>query len=140
MSGTEARVTVAWTGNGGFDGGREGGPKVHIDSTAATGPSPFDALLIGLGSCTCVDIVEILAKRRTPVSALSVEVVGTRWDGTPRRLVAATLHYRVDGAGIERVHAERAVELAVTKYCSVRDSLRADTPVEWQLTLNGSES
>ena len=39
------------------------------------------------------------------------------------------------GVGIERVHAERAIELAVTKYCSVRDSLDAQMPVEWTLDL-----
>jgi putative redox protein len=56
----------------------------------------------------------------------------------PRRLEHATLHFSIDGDGIERVHAERAIDLAVTKYCSVRDSLRPDVPVEWTLTLNGS--
>ena len=30
---------------------------------------------------------------------------------------------------------ERAIELAVTKYCSVRDSLDPATPVEWELEL-----
>jgi putative redox protein len=36
------------------------------------------------------------------------------------------------------VHAERAIELAVTKYCSVRDSLDPNMPVTWSLELNGS--
>jgi putative redox protein len=35
------------------------------------------------------------------------------------------------------VHAERAVELAVTKYCSVRDSLDRGIPIEYSVTLNG---
>jgi putative redox protein len=35
------------------------------------------------------------------------------------------------------VHAERAIELAVTKYCSVRNSLDPNVPVEWALELNG---
>jgi len=30
---------------------------------------------------------------------------------------------------------ERAIDLAVTKYCSVRDSLAPDIPVVWELTL-----
>jgi putative redox protein len=40
------------------------------------------------------------------------------------------------GAGIERVHAERAIELAITKYCSVQESLDPATPVEWTLELD----
>jgi putative redox protein len=42
------------------------------------------------------------------------------------------------GADVERAHAERAIELAVTKYCSVRDSLDPNMPVTWALELNGS--
>jgi putative redox protein len=47
------------------------------------------------------------------------------------------LHYRVTGAEIDRAHPERAIELSVTKYCSVRDSLDPNMPIEWRLTLNG---
>jgi putative redox protein len=133
------RVVLNWGGEHRFDAGRPDGPTVRIDASAATGPSPVDALLIALGSCTAVDVVDILAKRRTPVESLAVEVVGTRVDAPqpPRPLSHARLVYKIRGAGIERVHAERAIELAVNKYCSVRDSLNPETPVEWALELNG---
>ena len=55
----------------------------------------------------------------------------------PRPLTHARLVYKIRGPGIERVHAERAIELAVNKYCSVRDSLDPNVPVEWALELNG---
>jgi putative redox protein len=45
------------------------------------------------------------------------------------------LTFRITGAGIERVHAERAVELAVNKYCSVRDSLDPAIPVDVKVEL-----
>jgi putative redox protein len=64
-------------------------------------------------------------------------VKAERVDGTPRRLARATLNFEISGAGIERVHAERAIDLAVNKYCSVRDSLREDIPVDWTLSLAG---
>ena len=57
-----------------------GSPTVGIERTACEkakeGPSPVDSLLIALGTCTAVDVVDILAKRRTPVATLTV-------DGTP---------------------------------------------------------
>jgi len=108
---------------------------IRLDSSGASGPSPLDALLSALGACASVDVVEILAKRRTPVDSLSVDVVGERVDTVPRRLKRATLHFSISGAGIERAQAERAIELSVTKYCSVRDSLRQDVAVDWTLTL-----
>jgi putative redox protein len=94
-----------------------------------------DALLASIGTCSAVDVVDILAKRRTPVESLEVEVVAERVDTVPRRLKHVTLIFRIGGAGIERVHAERAVELSVTKYCSVSSSLRPDVPVEWTIEL-----
>jgi putative redox protein len=38
---------------------------------------------------------------------------------------------------VDRLHAERAIDLSVTKYCSVRDSLDPNLPIEWKLVLNG---
>ena len=137
MSGTiPAAVLVTWAGEGRFDAGRPGGPTIRLDSSATSGPSPVDGLLAALGSCTAVDVVDILAKRRTPVESLTVDVQAARFDGTPKRVLRATLHYSITGAGIEAVHAARAIDLAVNKYCSVKDSLREDIPVDWTLTLN----
>jgi putative redox protein len=130
-------VEVAWQGDHLFDAGRPGGPQVRIDSTAQTGPSPVDALLIALGTCTAIDVVDILAKRRTPVASLSVDVRAARADATPRRVIGVLLTYAITGDGIERIHADRAIELAVTKYCSVRDSIDPNMPVRWALVLNG---
>ena len=132
------RVEVTWAGAQRFDAGRPGGPTLRLDGDATTGQSPVDAVLSALGACTSVDVIEILAKRRTPVERYSLEVAGERADGTPRRIVAVDIRYRIDGAGIEREHAERAIELAIGKYCSVRDSLAKDIPIRWTLTLNGA--
>lgn len=132
------RVQLTWAGDHRFDAGRPGGPQVRIDASAQTGPGPVDALLIGLGACTGVDVVDILAKRRTPVESLGIEVQGERREAIPRRVIKAHLVYRIDGAGIERTHAERAVELAITKYCSVKDSLDPAIPVTWAVVVNGA--
>lgn len=138
MTGTiPAAVTIVWAGEGKFDAGRAGGPTIRLDSSASTGPSPVDGLLSALGSCVAVDVVDILAKRRTPVESLIIDVQAERVDGAAKPLARATLNFAISGAGIERIHAERAIDLAITKYCSVRDSLRADITVDWTLKLAG---
>lgn len=131
-------VRVQWAGSGRFDVGRPQGPTVRLDSSGATGPSPVDALLSALGACASVDVVDIMAKRRTPVTSLTVDIIGERVQTVPRRVRHATLHFTIAGDGIDRVQTERAIELAVTKYCSVRDSLREDIVVDWTLTLGVS--
>ena len=132
-----SRVQVEWQGGRRFDAGRPGGPTLRLDGTGETGQSPVDAVLSGLAACVSIDVVEILAKRRTPVERLDITVVGERADGTPRRLVAIELSFALDGAGIDREQAVRAIDLSINKYCSVRDSLARDITIAWTLVLNG---
>ena len=130
------RVVVRWDGDHRFDGSRLGSQQtIRMDADAVTGPGPVDTLLCALAGCTAVDVVDILEKRRTPVQGLSIEVAGERANAVPARLTRVVLTYKMRGAGIERAHAERAIELAVTKYCSVRDSLDPNLAVEWVLEL-----
>jgi len=131
-----SKVTVRWDGEQRFDVGVTGKKEtVRLDGNRDAGPSPVDALLGALVACTGVDVVDILAKRRTPVEGMSITVVGERANEIPARITKVTIEYRIRGKGIERVHAERAIELAVTKYCSVRNSLDPNLPIEWTLAL-----
>ena len=131
-------VTLKWDGEHRFDGQRQGDfPAIRIDASGKTGPGPVDVLVMSLAACTGVDVVDILEKRRTPVESFTVDGTGERFDGIPARLTRVLLTYRIEGATVEREHAERAIDLAITKYCSVRDSLKTEIPVEWKLVLNG---
>lgn len=130
-----ARVTTTWAGGQRFDSGRPGGPTARFDGSGETGQGPVDGVLSALASCVSIDVIEILAKRRTPAATLTVDVVGQRADAIPRRLQSVALDFHITGAGIEREHAERAIDLAITRYCSVRDSLAKDITIDWSLTL-----
>jgi putative redox protein len=129
-------IDVQWVGGLNFEAGRPGGPVVRFDGDARSAPSPFDALLAAIASCAAVDVVTILEKQRTPVRALNVRVEATRIESTPRRLASAILHFSMSAPGTTLAKATRAVELSVTKYCSVRSSLIADASVSWTVALN----
>ena len=130
-----SRIVAKWAGGHRFDTGRPGGPTARLEGGGETGQSPPDALLSALAACSSIDVVDILAKRRTPVASLEVEVIGERVDTTPRRFKHITLQFKIGGAGIERDQAERAIDLSLTKYCSVRDSLREDIAIDWTLEI-----
>ncbi len=130
-------IHLEWQGDHRFDVGRPGGPTIRLDGSAETGPSPVDALVSALAACTAVDVVDILAKRRTPLASLAVDGVATRAETTPKRIVAAELTYHLVGDGVTHAHAERAIELAITKYCSVRDSLDPALPIHYRAIVNG---
>jgi len=128
-------IEVQWVGGLSFEAGRPEGPRVHIDGNAQTAPGPFDLLLAALATCASADVVTILEKQRTPVQVLQVRVEATRVASTPRRLASAVLHFHITAPGTTIEKATRAVELSVTKYCSVRSSLIADAPVTWTVEL-----
>ena len=130
-------VRATWVGEHRFDTGRVDGPVARLDGSGHTGQSPPDALLSALAACSGIDLVNILAKRRTPVERLTIETEGMRRDASPRRFTQMRITYRLDGPGIEAAHAERAVALAFEKYCSVAASLAPDTSVETTVIVNG---
>ena len=126
---------VQWKGERTFDAGRPGGATIHIDGDSTVSLSPPETLIAALATCTAVDVVDILKKRKTPPTSLDIDVVAERAEGTPRRVTKVHLGYRIVGHGIDRAQAERAIELSVTKYCTVRDSMDPELPVTWSLEL-----
>lgn len=128
-------VEVEWVSGVEFAVHRPGGPAIRLDADAKSGPSPFDGLLAALASCAATDVVTILQKQRTPVTGLRVTVEAQRVTSTPRRLASAILHFVIAAPGATAEKAARAVELSVTKYCSVRSSLIADAAVTWTVEL-----
>jgi putative redox protein len=130
------RTEVTWRGERSFDAGPAG--RTHrIDANAKEGPGPVETLLNALATCSATDIIDIIAKRNTPVERLVIRVTAERRPEYPRRVQHLTLEFQIDGAGIERIHAERAIQLSFERYCSVAASLAPDIVTEAKLTLNG---
>jgi putative redox protein len=141
MTGTTAAAKplqsqTRWIGGHRFESGNGGRTHV-IDAGAEVAPGPMETLLSTIATCSGVDVLDILAKRRTPVESLEIDVTAVRRADPPRRLMSMTVEYRVTGAGIEAVHAERAIALAFEKYCSVAASLAPDIEAHSVLVLNG---
>ena len=126
---------IEWVGGLQFDASRADGPKVRIDGDTRTAPSPFDMLLAAIATCAATDVVTIMEKQRTPLQRLHIQVEAQRVSATPKRLASAILHFTLRGSGITPEKAARAVELSVTKYCSVRSSLSEDAPVTWTIDI-----
>ena len=128
---------AVWRGEHRFDAGADG-RTAPVDADARTAPGPVETLLNAIATCCGVDIIDILAKRRTPVARFEVRVSATRRPTAPRRVQRLELEFHVDGNGIEAEHAERAIQLSFEKYCSVASSLAPDIVAESVLVLNGT--
>jgi putative redox protein len=131
----EYPVEVEWEGEMRWRGGPAGGPTLLVDGNRQAAPSPVDALVIAIASCSAIDVVDYLEKRRTPPTAASVSVRFSRAANPPQRLTDVHLTYRVS-TDSPREHVERAVQLSYDKYCSVIASLATDTRIDWEIEIS----
>ena len=88
--------------------------------------SPTQLLLSGLVACAAVDIVSMIKKRRKTFVDLKGEATGDRRDEHPRGFTKIHLKYFITSPDLTEEEAERIVDLATTKYCSVAASVSAE--------------
>lgn len=108
------------------------GQRVMIDgeSEAKTGMNPMELVLNALGACSAFDVAEMIRKRRLDLVSYRVEMEGVRADDTPSYYTRFKAVHYINAPGLGRSHAERFVDLATNKYCSVGASLNASTEFE----------
>lgn len=120
------KATIHYAGNEMLIGISPSGHAQVMDTNyernaAAT---PLELLMIALGGCTAVDVIEILQKKRQNVSDYRVNVWGERREGFPRSFTRLFVHHIIQGRNIVPEAVSQAVKLSEEKYCSVAATLR----------------
>jgi putative redox protein len=98
------------------------GPENFGGSDGASRPS--ELLLMALGGCTGSDVASILKKKRIPVGKLELKITAPIEDDYPHAFTSIHVEYIFYGNGLDPRDLERAIELSLTKYCSVSASLK----------------
>lgn len=131
MSLDDPKATIHFAGNDLFVGITPSGHALtlDIDHERASAPTPMELLLVALGSCTAVDVISILQKKREAIKDYRVEVRGQRRDEHPRSYSRMEVHHIVRGRNISEKALAQAIELSETKYCSVAATLRPATEI-----------
>ncbi len=126
MSSQDPKAVVQFAGDDLFIGCTPSGHAITLDTDRVRNcaPSPMELLLLALGSCTGVDVVSILKKKRQNVTAYRVEVRGQRREDHPRSFKRMEVHHIVTGRNISEQSVAQAIELSEQKYCSVAATLR----------------
>lgn len=101
-----------------FDGVMDDGKTLHLDGNGEA-LSPMQAVLISVGACSSVDVVEIMRKSRQTLNSCVCSLEANRADSPPRVFTGIHAHYEVSGDNINEKHLTRAVQLSTEKYCSV---------------------
>jgi len=126
MGANDAKAVIELKNTDLFVGHTPSGHSVLLDTdhTRHSAPTPMELLLVALGSCSGVDVVSILKKKRQDVSAYRVEVRGERRDEHPRSYKRMAVHHIVTGRNISEQSVAQAIQLSEEKYCSVAATLR----------------
>lgn len=126
MSTDDSRATVQMKDDNLFSVTTPSGHSITLDTDHErnSAPTPMELLLVALGSCTAVDVVSILRKKRQEVTDYRVEVRGERRAEHPRSFKRMEVHHIVTGRNVSEQSVAQAIELSEQKYCSVAATLR----------------
>ena len=99
------------------------------------GARPMELVLMGLGTCSAIDVLHILRKGRQSVTDCVVDLDGQRADKDPKVFTRIHLHYVVTGRALDATQVERAITLSKDKYCSATAMLAktAEISVDFEI-------
>jgi len=118
-------ATVKWVDGNQFVGTDSKGHSVLLSgSENQGGVSPSEMLLVALASCTAVDVVGIMEKKRKPLSSLEIVISGDRDPEPPWPYRTIHVLYRVSGKDLTDKALSQAIALSEEKYCSVAATVR----------------
>ncbi len=128
---------VVWEGQGlAFRAIGGSGYQVRLDNPAgAQGGSPMELVALASAGCTASDVISILQKKQQQVTEFEVNVVGLRATDHPKVFTEIDLEYVVTGHEIDPKAVERAIELSLTKYCSVNKMLEKAVKINHQYRI-----
>ncbi len=126
---------VSWTDHERFTAAASSNHAIVVDAGAEkSANSPMELVLIGLCSCTAVDVLNILTKKRETFTGVQVRAEAKRADDPPKVFAEIRLVYRITGK-VSRKAVEDAVRLSETKYCSVAAMLKKTARITYSTEI-----
>jgi putative redox protein len=119
-------ATIQYAGDEYFIGVPPSGHAITIDVNGerSTATGPLELLLVALGSCTGTDVISVLHKKRQHVTDYRIEVRGERREEYPRSFTKMEVRHIFRGRAISEEAVAKAIDISITKYCSVAATLR----------------
>ncbi len=116
-------VRIKWVEGMMFLGESESGHAVVLDGPPEIGGKnmgvrPMEMLLLGMGGCTSVDVMQILQKGRQNITDCVAEISAERVDTIPKVFSKIHVHFVITGKNLKEAVVARAVKLSAEKYCS----------------------
>jgi len=113
------------------------GPESFGGSDA--GIRPKELLMLSLGGCTGSDVICILSKKKIKLDGFEINISADVADEHPQVFTKMHLEYVFYGNNLPVKDIERAIDLSLTKYCSVTAMLQKAMPIEHSYKIIDSE-
>ena len=108
------------------------------DGSVPGATSPMEMILVALGACTGSDVVSILEKKRVHLTKFVMRISGVRSDEHPRVYTKIHIEYRFSGEALRENDVVHAIELSMTKYCSVSAMLKKSAAMTYSYSIVGA--
>lgn len=132
------KARIQWVGKGQFVGTDSTKHSVVIstqDEENAVGMKPSDMLLVALGGCSSVDLVNILRKKRQHLTGLEIEIAGEQDPDPPWTFRKIWMTYTLRGRGLTEKAVADAIRLSSDKYCSVKATLDKNVEIHTEYRI-----
>ncbi|MNT20829.1 hypothetical protein D3C72_1561460 [compost metagenome] len=132
---------VRKSGKFNFEAENSSGFTVELDAKPAIGGEgkgfrPMEMLLIGLGGCSGIDMVNVLTKQKEPLDDVKISIKATRKDEEmPPIFDVIDIHFNLYGA-LSVPKVERALNMTFDKYCSVSNILGRSATINFTYTIH----
>ena len=135
-------ANIKWVSGMTFKGEQDG-HELFLDLPADMGgrnlgAKPKTLLLTGLGGCTGMDVVSILAKMRVEVASFEVQVSADQTDEHPKVFRGIHIKYIFRGKDLPMDKVQKAVTLSEERYCGVSAMLAKACPITRQIVVERS--
>ena len=118
----------------------EDGKSVVLDASPEVGGNndglrPMQLLLASLGSCSAIDIVNIINKQKQRLEGIKITVNAEREKGSvPALFSEINIFFELSG-DINKQKAKNAIQLSMEKYCSVARILEKSCCINYDFEI-----
>jgi len=132
---------VRKSGKFNFEAENTSGFTVELDAKKEIGGEgkgfrPMEMLLIGLGGCSGIDMVNVLTKQKEPLEDIKIAIKATRKDEEmPPIFDVIDIHFNLYGE-LNAQKVERALNMTFDKYCSVSNILGRSATINFSYTIH----
>ena len=132
---------VRKSGKFNFEAENSSGFTVELDAKQEIGGEgkgfrPMEMLLVGLGGCSGIDMVNVLTKQKEPLNDVKISIKATRKDQEmPPVFDVIDIHFDLYGA-LSVAKVERALDMTFDKYCSVSNILGRSATINFTYTIH----